>query len=71
MEKEWKNDIEKLEKVILSCRTKDHIKGAYNYYKLWQKKYKYYILDNPTSNIFQHENSRSLGLLRGMLEFVQ
>ena len=37
--KQFEESCEKLEKVVLSCKTKKQLGSAWNYYKLWEKKY--------------------------------
>ena len=37
--KQFMKDCEKLISVVKSCKTDEQIMSAYNYYKLWDKKY--------------------------------
>jgi len=59
-------DFEKCKKVILSCKNKDQLQIAYNYYQLWSKKYSYAIniSEHP---IFIYWNGILTGNIQGKL----
>ncbi len=36
-------DTDKVEKILLSCKSKDHLKVGYKLYQLWLKKYDFWL----------------------------
>jgi len=57
---------EKLRKVVQSIETKEQVKSAYNYYKLWEKRYgQKWIQLNPG---LAWVDGNTLGYLRGFLK---
>lgn len=67
---EIKAEFEKVQKVILSCNTKDQLKVAKKYHDLWYEKYKRYI-ETYKSYDFMFMNGCFLGMFHGMLKFVK
>jgi hypothetical protein len=61
--------MDKVEKVILSCKTKEQLKGAYEYYKLWEKKEDWGL--NKVKNINLNMKAMLfIGLIHGMSKFT-
>lgn len=62
VEKQAVIDCDKLDKIILSCKNKNQLKTAFNYYKLWRNKYNdfIFVFNNPG---FNYRDGKACGML--------
>lgn len=67
---EQKKLMDKVEKVILSCKTKDQLERAFNYYMLWSTK-EYWGLDIMKNLTLNTKAWYFLGIMQGMLKFAK
>ena len=60
-------DLSKLKWVIASCNTKEQLKCAWKYYKLWQKKYSHW-LDVIHDRALIYMDGIAMGMFLGRLK---
>lgn len=60
-------DCDKLDKVITSCKNKEQLKGAFAYFKLWKKKYEFW-LEQVNNASFRYREGKAIGMMKIQLQ---
>jgi hypothetical protein len=67
---EQKKLLDRVEKIILSCHTKEQVLSAYKYYKLWEKKNEWEL--NVAKDVYLNMKAMAfIGMIQGMLKILQ
>ena len=64
-------DSDKMDKVILSCKTWEHLVSAHKYVLLWEKKYHGLVNGVKPNAGFAYRLGKAVGLLLGMKKFIK
>lgn len=67
LEQRMVEDCDKLDKVILSCDSKEHLKGAFKYYNLWKKKYEFW-LEKVNNASFRYREGKAIGMFKAKIQ---